>query len=93
LVGVLKGFAGHAAPVVRVRVVVCAGWLVGWALRVVPAGERSRYGEEWRGELWDLAEGSGRWRRQTVHAVRTLACAWSVRAGIREGRRRPAGGS
>jgi hypothetical protein len=94
LVGLLEELvAGSVSGAGSVRVAVWAGWLVGLALRVVPVGERGRYGEEWRGELWDLAgQGGGRRRRQTVHAVRTLACAWSVRSGVREGRRRPAGG-
>lgn len=91
VVGLESGVADEVA-VVQVQIAMCAGWLVRVALRVVPEGERVRYGEEWRGELWDLAAGSGRRVRQTVHAVRLVVRAWPVRAGIREGRRRAAGG-
>ncbi|MFJ3310782.1 hypothetical protein ACIPSA_49180 [Streptomyces sp. NPDC086549] len=78
---------------VLVRVAWCAGWLVGLAVRVVPVEEQARYGEEWRGELWDLAGDAGRRRHQTVHAMRTLMGAWPVRRSIGEGRRSTAGGS
>jgi len=89
LVGLLVELAAGSA---RARQTAGAGWLVGLAVRVVPAEDRARYGEEWRGELWDLAKGAGWRRRQMVHAAKTLAHAWSVREGVREGRRRPAGG-
>lgn len=75
----------------QVRTAACAGWLVRVALRILPAAERTRYGEEWRGELWDLAEGSARRRRQTHHAMRLVVRAWPVRYGIREGQHRPPG--
>lgn len=80
------------SAVVAVRVSTPAQWLMDLALHALPVMERSRYAEEWRSELWDLAEGPGRRRRQVVHALRTAACAVPQRSGIREGRRRAAAG-
>jgi hypothetical protein len=86
---------GNKAAVDRVgvRVSGSARWLVGVASRMVPVAERSRYAEEWRGELWELGQQTQRFRRrQLVHALRLLSRAWGVRGGVRAARRRPAGG-
>lgn len=78
--------------VTRVPTAWCAKWLVGLAVWVVPPGNRLRYREEWRGELWDLGSGPRRRIRQTVCALRILMRVWGVRVAVREGQRRPAGG-
>ncbi|MFE2070653.1 hypothetical protein ACFXDH_51285 [Streptomyces sp. NPDC059467] len=75
-----------------VRVGWCAGWLVRVACRMVPVGERGRYAEEWRGELWELGEGRRRRRRQVMHAVRLAGRAWGVRGGVLAARWRTTGG-
>jgi hypothetical protein len=80
------------SAVVAVRVSKPARWVMTLALRALPVMERSRYAEEWRSELWDLAEGPGSQRRQVIHALRTMACAVPQRSSIRQGRRRAAAG-
>ncbi|WP_046733585.1 hypothetical protein [Streptomyces humi] len=73
--------AGSAAAVSgQKRVSPSAQWLVGSAARLLPATDRPRYGEEWRGELWDLA-GEPR-HRQLAHALRVLLQAWPTRRAI-----------
>lgn len=84
---------GTSSPApAAVRLSASARWLIGLALRVIPAAERARYAEEWRGELWDLAAGPARRRRQIAHALRTVACAWSQRRAVSEGHHRAAVG-
>ena len=68
-----------------------ARWLLTVAVRALPTASRARYTEEWQGELWELS-GSGTRRKQTMHALRTLGSVWSLRASLREGLRRAAGG-
>ncbi|MDH2390650.1 hypothetical protein QCN29_18020 [Streptomyces sp. HNM0663] len=75
------GFRDAVGEPVR-WVSVCARWLTWVALRVVPVAERARYGEEWSCELWELAEGRGRLRRQIAHALRLLSRAWGVRRAV-----------
>jgi hypothetical protein len=53
--------------------------LVAVAGRLLPPADRPRYVEEFRAELWDLAEvGTGRWG-QIAHAARLLTRAWGLR--------------
>ncbi|MFJ4246017.1 hypothetical protein ACIP17_36135 [Streptomyces iakyrus] len=65
-------------------------WLTDVAARILPAGDRCRYAEEWRGELWDLATAPR--RHQIAHALRNVICAWPTRQAVLEGQRRTAGG-
>jgi hypothetical protein len=59
---------------------------VGVAVRIVPAEERPRYGEEWRGELREIAAARRGRRGQLAYAVRLVASAWGVRRAVRQGR-------
>ncbi|MER6714942.1 hypothetical protein ABZ322_33055 [Streptomyces sp. NPDC006129] len=75
-----------AAPrTARRRVSPTAQWLIGSAARVLPAADRSRYVEEWGGELWDLAAEPR--RRHLVHALRIAVHAWSTRRAVLSARR------
>ena len=68
-----------------------AGRLVAVAAWLLPAGERARYGEEWRSELHDLAaSGEGR-RRQLGYAVRLLAGTLRLRRAVLAPRHEKAG--
>ncbi|MER5514610.1 hypothetical protein [Streptomyces sp. NPDC002763] len=62
------------------RVSPSAQWLIGSAARMLPAAERARYSEEWRGELWDLADEPR--HRQLAHALRVVLRAWPTRRAI-----------
>jgi hypothetical protein len=49
-----------------------AGRMVGHTTRLLPAADRARYAEEFRSELWDLAEiGAGRCQ-QVLYAASQL---------------------
>jgi hypothetical protein len=50
--------------------------------------DQIRYAEEWRAELWDLAQAAvpGRWL--LAHALRLVRAAWPLRAALRLPRRR-----
>ncbi|WP_445525820.1 hypothetical protein [Streptomyces cyslabdanicus] len=62
------------------RVSLPAQWLIGFAVRILPASDRPRYTEEWRSELWDLAAEPR--RRHLTHALRVTVRAWSTRRAI-----------
>jgi hypothetical protein len=74
--------AVHIAPV--------ASRLVGVATQMLPAWERARYAEEFRSELWDLAQTGGSRRAQLAYATRQLLAVPKLRAGLRSLRRRGA---
>jgi hypothetical protein len=79
--GVLPGASspGHARAR---RVALPARRLVAAAAGLVPAGERARYGEEYRSELHDLAaSGAGRCR-QLGYALRLLAGTLRLRRAV-----------
>jgi hypothetical protein len=66
------------------RLAVAAAWLL-------PAGDRARYGEEYRSELWDLAHaGAGR-RQQVGYAFRQFVRAVPMRQAVLapRGKRQP----
>ncbi len=67
-----------------------AGRLVAAAARVLPVGDRTRYAEELRSELWEIARAGGGWRPQLGHAARLVIAAPRLRAGLRIPRRRGA---
>jgi hypothetical protein len=51
--------------------------------RILPAGERARYDEEWQAELYELAfTGASRWA-QLIYALRVLNEAWVLRAELK----------
>jgi len=69
---------------------VLAGQLAAAAVRLLPAGDRRRYLEEFQSELADLALARGNRRAQLAYAVRLLISAWRLRAELRSPRRRRA---
>jgi hypothetical protein len=72
------------------RVAPSARRLAVAAARLLPAPERARYDEEFRSELWEIAQAGGRRREQLAYAVRQLVAARPLRAGLRVPRRRGA---
>jgi hypothetical protein len=60
------------------------------AARMLPAGDRARYGEEFGSELADLALAGGGRRVQLAYAARQLRRAPRLRADLRSPRRRSA---
>jgi hypothetical protein len=67
-----------------------ASQLVSVAAQLLPTPDRARYDEEFRGELWDLAEaGAGR-RRQIGYAGRQLTRAPRLRMELKNPRQRKA---
>ena len=68
-----------------------AGRLVVVAVRLLPTADQSRYGEEWRSELWELAHAGASRRRQAAYALRLLGAALALRGALRDPRRRRAG--
>ena len=62
------------------RVSLPAQWLIGSAVRILPASDQPRYSEEWRSEIWDLAAEPR--RRHLAHALRVTVRAWSTRRAI-----------
>jgi hypothetical protein len=72
------------------RVAPLAGRLLAAAARLLPAGDRTRYAEEFQSELAEIARaGAGR-RRQVAHAARVVLSARRLRADLRVPRRRGA---
>jgi hypothetical protein len=64
--------------------------LVGAAAFLLPVTDRARYAEEYRSELWDLAQsGAGR-LRQLLYALRQLRRAIPMGLALRSPRRRSA---
>jgi len=60
---------------------VCRG-LVAVAARVVPAGHRARYEQEWRAELWELGEQPRPRRHQLRYAFGVLSRCVALRRGL-----------
>jgi hypothetical protein len=96
LVGRARGIAGgtslasSALGECQVHVTVPAARLVTVAARLLPAGSRARYAEEFRSELWDLAAaGAGRCG-QVRYAARQLVCAGPLRLVMLTPRRKKA---
>jgi hypothetical protein len=54
------------------------------AVRVLPAGSRSRYDDEFGSELSELAAAGASWQAQVLYAVRLVDRAWVLRAELRE---------
>jgi hypothetical protein len=73
-----------------VRVVPTAGLLAAAAARLLPPGERAGYADEFRSELWEIAQASGCRRSQLAYAARQLLAARRLRAELRVPRRRGA---
>ena len=72
------------------RVAPSATRLLTVAARLLPPAERARYAEEYRSELWELAQaGNGR-IRQLRYALRQLRSAPSMSFALRSPRRRSA---
>jgi hypothetical protein len=82
---------GVATAPARRRVMPSAGRLLAAAVWVLPAADRARYADEYRSELWELAQaGAGR-IRQLGYALRQLRSAASTGFALRSPRRRSAG--
>ena len=72
------------------RVAPRAADLLAAAVRLLPTADRARYAEEYRSELWDLAQsGAGR-LRQLWYALRQLRRVLPMSAELRSPRRRGA---
>ena len=82
----------HRGPCgVRPRPVApSAAGLLAAAARLLPAEERVRYAEEYRSELWEIAQVGGRRCAQLAYAARQLLAARRLRAGLRAPQRRGA---
>jgi hypothetical protein len=57
--------------------------LLAFATRCLPEVHRERYVEEFRGELWSVAEAGGRLRSQVAYAVRQIARAMLLRRELK----------
>jgi DNA-directed RNA polymerase specialized sigma24 family protein len=77
-----QGGAGRVAPV-AVRLLAAAA-------RLLPGGDRARYAEEFRSELWEIAHAGGGRRAQLAYAARVVMSARRLRADLRVPRRRGA---
>lgn len=72
------------------KIEVPAARLLAIVTQLLPAADRDRYDEEFRSELWDLAQaGAGRFR-QVAYALRQLRCARLTVSALRSPRRRGA---
>jgi hypothetical protein len=72
------------------RVGRSADHLLAVAVRMLPSAGRTRYAEEYRAELWDLAQsGAGR-SRQLRYALRQLGHAIAMGRALGPARRRSA---
>lgn len=67
-----------------------AGQLAAAAVRLLSAGDRRRYLEEFQSELADLTRAGGNRRAQLTYAVRLLGSVLRLRAELRFPRRRAA---
>ena len=72
------------------RVVPTAERLTTAAARLLPVRERARYAEEFRSELWEIAQTGGGRRVQLAYAARQVMSARRLRTGLRALRRRGA---
>lgn len=79
----------RAAPA-RARPVRLAEWLTGLTVRVLPAGHRDRYGEEFAAELDDLTGTGASWWRQLTYALRLVDRALVLRAELQQSAKSPA---
>jgi hypothetical protein len=79
----------HRGPC-RVKPRPVAAGLLAAAARLLPAKERLRYAEEFRSELWEIAQAGGRCRAQLAYAARQLLAARRLRAALRAPQRRGA---
>lgn len=75
--------ADAAAPA-RPRVAAVASWLARGVVRVLPPDSRSRYGNEFASELYELAAAKASWWAQLMHGARLLDRAWVLRAELRQ---------
>jgi hypothetical protein len=72
------------------QLVPLAAGLLAAAVRLLPASDRTRYTEEYRAELWDLAQaGAGR-IRQLLYALCQIRSAHQMGVALRAPRRRSA---
>ena len=72
------------------RITLPAASLLAAAVRLLPAADRARYADEYRSELWELAQsGNGR-LRQLQYALRQLCSAPAMGVALRWPRRRSA---
>ncbi|MFY9928887.1 MAG: hypothetical protein WAK82_12850, partial [Streptosporangiaceae bacterium] len=60
------------------------------AARLLPAGERARFAEEFTSERWEITQAGGRRRRQLAYAVRQVGSAVRLCGELRVPRRRGA---
>ncbi len=67
-----------------------AGRLLAVAARLLPAGDRARYAEEFRSELAEIARAGAGHRRLLAYAARVVLSARRLRADLRVPRRRGA---
>lgn len=81
---------GSAVGQTAVRVAPTAKRLAGAAARLLPAGDRARFAEEFGSELWEIARAGGRRRRQLMYAARQVGSAWRLRRALRVPRRQGA---
>ena len=65
-----------------------AGPLLAVAVRLLPAGDRARYAEEFRSELTEIARVGAMRRAQLAYAARLVMSARRLRANLRAPRRR-----
>ncbi|WP_223874672.1 hypothetical protein [Salinispora oceanensis] len=63
-----------------------ASWLARGVVRVLPpdSRSRSRYGNEFASELYELAAAKASWWAQLMHGARLLDRAWVLRAELRQ---------
>lgn len=81
-----KSREGSQAP----RIAPSAGRLAAAAAWLLPARDRTRFHEEYRSELWDLATAGAARRQQICYALRQLRCAVPLRFTVLSPRRRKA---
>ena len=78
---------GSEQPGTR-RVAPSAAGLLTTAARLLPAADRSRYAEEYRSELWDIAQAGGGRIKQWRYAFCQLRNALPMHVAVRSPRRR-----
>ena len=73
-----------------VRPTPTASRLLVAAVRLLPTGDRTRYGEEYQSELSEIAESGASRRRQLLYAGRQVRSAWHLRVELWAPRRQGA---
>jgi hypothetical protein len=73
-----------------VNIATMAGWLVSAAAWLLPTADRTRYYEEYRSELWELAAAETTPRQQMQYALRQLGYALPLRFAVLSPRRKKA---